>query len=182
MVTNLNCFAPSFITAPLRYYGLIVKVIPPDNVRALIEVKPGSDSDAEELADDPVALDLAAHSIGTKIEVDKEIADKEDNPAEYIYVVRLMDKNTFTGPEYQIRASALQRDRQTFSKNLLKRFLKESMCRDPAVGAPWMVKPRLSSMYDIPTDLPDIMKQKSEVARVELLTKRKGQKVGATFR
>ena len=170
----------------------MVKVEPPPTIQALIphhnggstSQAPQSSGDAVALAPDghPYAPDVLqlnnfAHSVGMRLEVDKATADRADPPEEYVYTCRLMENQDFLGPEMVLKSNFLSRDRQAWSKNLLKRYLKECVERDPAVGSPWMVKPAFSAFYDIPTDLPEEMKVKSAEARDELLTKRRGGKV-----
>lgn len=124
-----------------------------------------------------LAYDLVAHSVGMRLELSKADADAQDPPDDYVYSVRLMINNHFEGTEVHVSHSNLSRDRQAWSKNLLKKYLKECIERDPAVGAPWMVKDKLAVLYAIPRELPQTMRIKSELARDELLTKRRGGKV-----
>lgn len=124
-------------------------------------------------------IEALTHVTGTRLELGKQIADDQDPPEEYVYTCRLMENQNFRGSEIEMQAINLSRDRQAWSKNLLKRYLKECLTRDAAVGSPWMVKTKLSDIYNIPTTLPEAMKAKSDQARDVLLTKRRGGKVGS---
>lgn len=42
------------------------------------------------------------------------------------------------------------RDRLTFSKSILKRYLRECLDRDAMIGAPWIVKPSIAHAFGIP--------------------------------
>lgn len=53
------------------------------------------------------------------------------------------------------KASELQRDRKTYSKLVLKQFLRGSITRDTWNGAPWTIKDHLAKRYDISTKMPD---------------------------
>ncbi|KAI4945279.1 hypothetical protein J4E86_009166 [Alternaria arbusti] len=76
----------------------------------------------------------------------------DDNIRTYTYVITMEDSGE-TVTKY--KASELQRDRKTYSKLILKAFLRNALKRESWIGAPWMVKDSLAKRYDIPTKLPD---------------------------
>ncbi|CAN9302575.1 unnamed protein product [Alternaria alternata] len=76
----------------------------------------------------------------------------DDSIRSYTYVVTMEDGGE-TVTKY--KASELQRDRKTYSKLILKAFLRNALKRESWIGAPWMVKDSLAKRYDIPTKLPD---------------------------
>jgi alpha-1,3-glucosyltransferase len=76
----------------------------------------------------------------------------DDSIRSYTYVVTMEDSGE-TVTKY--KASELQRDRKTYSKLILKAFLRNALKRESWIGAPWMVKDSLAQRYNIPTKLPD---------------------------
>ncbi len=76
----------------------------------------------------------------------------DDSVRSYTYVIT-MDDNGELVTKY--KASELQRDRKVYSKLILKQFLRNTVKREPWIGAPWMVKDSLAKRYDIPTKIPD---------------------------
>jgi len=118
--------------------------------------------------------------MGTRLELSKAHTDYTDPPYEYVYVVRILEGTKFSGSDVRVTAANLSRDRVSWSKLLLKKFLKESMNRDSSIGAPWIVKERFSTLYKIPTVLSEDMKVKSGQAKDDLLVKRRGGKVRCT--
>ncbi|EMD85745.1 hypothetical protein COCHEDRAFT_1228781 [Bipolaris maydis C5] len=76
----------------------------------------------------------------------------DDNIRTYTYVITMED----TGENVtKYKASDLHRDKKTFSKLLLKAFLRNALKREDWLKAPWMVKDSLAKRYDIPTKIPD---------------------------
>ncbi|KAL6705150.1 glycosyl transferase [Coniothyrium glycines] len=76
----------------------------------------------------------------------------EDPVRSYTYVIK-MDDNGEVITKY--RASELQRDRKIYSKLILKQFLRNTVTREPWIGAPWKVKETLAKRFDISTKVPD---------------------------
>jgi hypothetical protein len=172
---------------------MVIRVDPPPSIRALlppailntipkyknalpINQEPGVYYHTREELD----LDVIAHTMGTRLELSKAHTDYTDPPYEYVYVVRLLEGSKFSGSDVRVTAANLSRDRVSWSKLLLKKFLKESMNRDSSIGAPWIVKERFSTLYKIPTVLSEDMRVKSGQAKDDLLVKRRGGKVRFT--
>lgn len=76
------------------------------------------------------------------------------NPSDTKYLVSLMTDGT------QIIAtnSQISRDRNHFTKWLIKTFVKLSVTRSHKVGAPWVVKQKYAKKYRIPQDYPEDLK------------------------
>lgn len=85
----------------------------------------------------------------------------------------------FVGSVIDLNYSQLDRDKTKWNKGLLKKYLKESITRDPAVGSPWMCKDRLRIQYGFSEELPEHLKAKSQELRIDLLTRRK--KVSSSY-
>ena len=180
-----------------RYFGLVISVIPPPQIRALsLEAverrkRKGNGQDILRLPGAPRALDEVfsnalfeatrdeaevdafAHLLGSRLDLDRLTAEAMDNPFEYTYIIRLMEGSQFHGTDMHVNCKALSRDRQSWNKNLIKRFIKESMTRENAVGAPWLIKRKLANLYKMPYELPESMQRKSDKMRDEVGNKRK---------
>lgn len=66
-----------------------------------------------------------------------------------------------------------RRDRLAFSKSLLRRFLRECLDRDSSLASPWTVKTTIAERYDVPTEMPDDIKEGMQKARQGEIDKRK---------
>ncbi|KAI8137184.1 ATP-utilizing chromatin assembly and remodelling N-terminal-domain-containing protein [Fennellomyces sp. T-0311] len=73
------------------------------------------------------------------------------------FLVELVDDNLAGLEEYKtvVTKDDLKRDRLVFSKNLLKKFLRENMVKESYNGAPWVVKASMAEKFGISTTLPD---------------------------
>ncbi|USP77506.1 glycosyltransferase family 57 protein [Curvularia clavata] len=85
----------------------------------------------------------------------------DDSIRTYTYVIT-MDDTGETVTKY--KASELQRDKKSFSKLLLKAFLRNALNREEWIGAPWMVKDSYAKRYNIPTTIPENQTRESVVA------------------
>ncbi|CAG8560294.1 11050_t:CDS:10, partial [Acaulospora colombiana] len=66
-------------------------------------------------------------------------------------------------------------DKLSFTKTLIRQFIKESAVKDSYFHAPWLVKSILAKKYSIPTKLPDELRQ-AKVEALEKSQKRKSKK------
>jgi len=85
----------------------------------------------------------------------------------YAGYIITMDDNKETIVKH--RASELQRDRKTYSKLILKQFLRATIKREAWIGAPWTVRPTLAKSYDISTKVPDHKTQAAIAAQRQAL-------------
>lgn len=172
---------------------MIIRVTPPKHIRDLLRPEnaqilssvlnngpfdpsqvssDASDNDGRDYTAEQ--LDSIAHIIGARqLEIDTTEANKLDDPESYIYSVQLLQGDQFTGSIINTSSKNLERDRQKWNKALLKKYLKESIMRDPAVGSPWMCKERLRLEYGFSSELPEHLKVKSNELRVDLLQRRR---------
>lgn len=147
-------------------------MFPPSSVRAV----DGSDPTITQVgqhAFHPVQVDRIAHGDACNLEFPQAEADAADPPSAYVYQVQLMHGNTFNGVIFEVDGSKLQRDRLMWNKALLRKYLKETLFRDPAVGAPWQVKPKWVEEYGIPTQVSQATLKRSADLRDDLLHRRK---------
>ena len=71
------------------------------------------------------------HELGTQLWRTPEEAARLDDAGEYFYSIQLVDnEGRFTGSIMEVRAKVLSRDRLTFSKSILRKFLRDGVTRD----------------------------------------------------
>ena len=76
----------------------------------------------------------------------------------------------------------ITRDRKTFTKQMLRSFLRNSVHRDAWTGAPWLVKVKLAHEYRINTDIPMHLRYEHQVAQRKVnLNLKKGDYDGPTI-
>lgn len=163
-----------FPLRPLRYYARVKDVFAP---RALVRwhtqqaEKQASTSAAE--FKPPTAAEVV-HQIGCDLDRNVEDTVKIDNPEDYIYSIQLVDETgQFTGSLMEVRNKQMSRDRLTFSKAILKKYLRECVVRDSAVGSPWVVRHTLAHRYGIPIAPSQETIEKNNVIKEMKLSKRK---------
>jgi hypothetical protein len=64
--------------------------------------------------------------------------------------------------EHSVSQGALQRDRNSFNKALIRAFIKNSCSRETWTGAPWLVKERYARRFRIDTTVPEHLRQKDK--------------------
>ena len=69
--------------------------------------------------------------------------------------------------EQSVESAALQRDRNSFNKALIRSFIKNSCSREAWNGAPWLVKEQYARRFRIDTNVPDHLRHKDKVKVVE---------------
>ncbi|KAG1066400.1 hypothetical protein G6F42_026669 [Rhizopus arrhizus] len=72
-----------------------------------------------------------------------------------------------------------KRDRFAFSKNLLRKFIREYASKDTYIGAPWVVKPEAAERFGIDVQLPEKLQLAKDFAYSKSRKKRKDA-IGAT--
>ncbi|SCZ87519.1 BZ3500_MvSof-1268-A1-R1_Chr2-2g04985 [Microbotryum saponariae] len=140
-----------------------------------------------------------SHTIGTDLHVSTEEALTRDDPDEYLYTVQLMDEeHRFEGSFMEVKAKQLRsvhhagarsqsgywltsamaflcsRDRLSFSKSILKRYVRECVHRESTIAAPWIVKPSIARRYNLPMEQSQEDQQRNEEIREAKLAKRRG--------
>jgi bromodomain adjacent to zinc finger domain protein 1A len=123
-------------------------------------------------------LDKVSHIIGAvQLETLEKDIIPQDDPSLYTYSIQLMEGKEFTGSIVEVTEDKLERDRTTWNKALLKKFLKDCLARDPAVGSPWSAKvvwfEKYKEQYGFKEELPQHLKEKSDELRADLLQRRR---------
>ncbi|WFD44976.1 dolichyl-P-Glc:Glc1Man9GlcNAc2-PP-dolichol alpha-1,3-glucosyltransferase [Malassezia psittaci] len=114
------------------------------------------------------------HAIGSRLSVPIEEATRLDNHADYRYdVQRIDDKGQNLDDVYRVEFTQLSRDRTTFSKSILRKYLKDCVERDSQVGSPWMVREPLAKRFHISTEMSDEMAQRIDDMKAGKLSKRR---------
>ncbi|KAI9375641.1 ATP-utilizing chromatin assembly and remodelling N-terminal-domain-containing protein [Aspergillus egyptiacus] len=77
------------------------------------------------------------------------------------YLVKVLDR---PNEEALLDQDHITRDRKTFTKQMLRAFIKNNVTRESWNGAPWLVKPSIAEEYRIPTDVPKHLQYGARVA------------------
>lgn len=65
------------------------------------------------------------------------------------------------------------RDRLSFSKSILRRFIRDCVDRDAAVASPWTVKPLIAKRYNVDSIMPEETRKGVETLKKGEIDKRK---------
>lgn len=142
------------------------------------ELSDAPQSDNKDSASEPkLEVDEVAHVIGTDLNVDSKEAHKLDHPVDdYLYSVQLLSEDNdddYSMALMERRADNLSRDRISFSKSILKKYLKECVMRDASIGSPWVVRPILAEVFGIPTQASNDVEEKNRLIKEGKLSKRR---------
>ncbi|PTU17252.1 hypothetical protein P175DRAFT_0103946 [Aspergillus ochraceoroseus IBT 24754] len=77
------------------------------------------------------------------------------------YLVKVLDR---PNEEALLDQEHLTRDRKTFTKQMLRAFIKNNVTRESWNGAPWLVKPSVAEEYRISTEVPKHLQYGAKVA------------------
>lgn len=114
------------------------------------------------------------HKVGVDLDRNIDEATQIDHPDEYIYSVQLIDESgSFTGSLMEVRSKQLSRDRLTFSKTILKKYLRECVVRDTSVASPWIVRHNLAHRFAIPVAPTQAIIERHNNIKESKLSKRK---------
>ncbi|PYH91453.1 chromatin remodeling complex WSTF-ISWI, large subunit [Aspergillus ellipticus CBS 707.79] len=89
-------------------------------------------------------------------------------PAYATYLVRVTDR---PNEEALLDQEHLTRDRKTFTKQMLRAFIKNNVTRESWNGAPWLVKSSIAEEYRIPTEVPKHLQYGAKVAEKKAMKK-----------
>ncbi|TIB83123.1 hypothetical protein E3Q06_03062 [Wallemia mellicola] len=163
-----------------KFFARIVNVYPPKEIVEHIQSHREPDAKRVKTDNDAPEEDVNGvriselHRMGVDLEIPQAEADAADPPLSYYYTVQLAGQDDkFSGSYMELKAASLSRDRLMFSKTILRKFLRDSLTRSTAVGAPWRVKPNIAKLYDIPEELTIDMKARNDEIRKSKLDERK---------
>ncbi|KZO96217.1 hypothetical protein CALVIDRAFT_564095 [Calocera viscosa TUFC12733] len=110
-----------------------------------------------------------------KVEEEAERGDREKEPPApgLVKAEEPAIGEGFKGSLMEVQPVQLSRDRLTFSKSILRRYLAATVERGAAVASPWVVKHSLCKRYEIDELMPEGRREEVELIRRGALGKRK---------
>ncbi|KAF8898556.1 chromatin remodeling complex protein [Infundibulicybe gibba] len=174
--------------AGCKYHALVKNVYPPK-----YSADPTArDAHKDEASSSASTLDEEApHSIGGDLKVQAKDAIARDDPSLYYYWVHILelekdkshDKKQSTksadvdgkmiGSLMEVRCGMMSRDRLSFSKSILRRFIRDCVDREAAVASPWTVKPVIAKRYGVDSVMPEETRKGVESIKKGEIDKRK---------
>ncbi|KAF8634015.1 hypothetical protein AX15_001187 [Amanita polypyramis BW_CC] len=173
----------------VKYYARVEKVYPPkysSDEKARDAHKDPSSSSASSLEDE------ALHIIGGDLKIPIKDANARDDPILYYYWVHILelekdkshskDKTAareaekdakLIGSVMEVQCAMMSRDRLSFSKSILRRFIRDCVDRDAAVASPWTVKPIIAKRYGVDSVMPEETRKGVESIKKGEIDKRK---------
>ncbi|KJA26175.1 hypothetical protein HYPSUDRAFT_133617 [Hypholoma sublateritium FD-334 SS-4] len=171
----------------VKYYARVDKVYPPKyNADPKARDAHMDASSSSALDEDP------PHVIGGDLKVPSKDAFANDDPTLYYYWVHLTelerDKShekgkssakvtdqdkRLVGSLIEVQCGMMGRDRLSFSKSILRRFIRDCVDRDAAVASPWTVKPPIAKRYGVDSIMPEETRQGVEIIKKGEIDKRK---------
>ncbi|KAF8640381.1 hypothetical protein AX17_000051 [Amanita inopinata Kibby_2008] len=173
----------------VKYYARVEKVYPPkysSDEKARDAHKDPSSSSASSLEDE------VPHVIGGDLKVPVKDANARDDPMLYYYWVHILelekdkshskDKTAareaekdakLIGSVMEVQCAMMSRDRLSFSKSILRRFIRDCVDRDAAVASPWTVKPIIAKRYGVDSVMPEETRKGVESIKKGEIDKRK---------
>ncbi|CEP08391.1 hypothetical protein [Parasitella parasitica] len=126
------------------------------------------------LWDDNIAYNAKILELSEKPQDDIE---NDIVPDRAYYKVQLIDENS-EGIDQEdcikvVGDNRIKRDRYAFSKNLLRKFIREYASKDTYIGAPWVVKPEAAKRFGISQELPKDLQLAKDSAYSKSRKKRK---------
>ena len=99
---------------------------------------------------------------------DKTTALDEDSGGKTRVIRFFVSLDGMPDKEALVDCKHIWRERKTFTKQILRSFLKNSVHREAWSGAPWCVKDHLAAEHDIPTRIPSHLTHEHQVAQRKL--------------
>ncbi|KAI0757084.1 chromatin remodeling complex protein [Daedaleopsis nitida] len=174
-----------------KYLARVSQVFPPKAVVAARSPLPvaSSSTASSPLSDEPVEI----HKIAEDLKMSVKDSISLDDPTKYIYRVRVLEeekqpgfgrnhekskgkeasREQYTGATIDVQSQIMSRDRLTFSKSILRRFIRDCVDRDAAVASPWTVKPAIAARYGVSSIMPDDIRKGVETLKKGEIDKRK---------
>lgn len=163
----------------VKYYGLIMKVYPP---------RFNSDEQRRDAYEDPSLnrLDEETHVLGADLNIPLAESNQKDDPELYYYWIYILEFEKEKGEKgkkeivpkvigstMECHCGIMSRDRLSFSKSILRRFIRDCVDRDAAVASPWTVKPLIAKHYGVDTIMPEETRKGVEDIKKGEIDKRK---------
>ncbi|KAJ7783454.1 chromatin remodeling complex protein [Mycena maculata] len=175
-----------------KYYARVDKVFPPkysNDTSARDAHKPNAASSSVS----PIEDEDPPHVLGGDLKEPVKEANARDDPKLYYYWVHILelekekshDKQKATAAKNaekdgkmidslrEVQCDMMSRDRLSFSKSILRRFIRDCVDRDAAVASPWTVKPAIAKRYGVDSDMPQGTRKGVETLKKGEIDKRK---------
>ncbi|KAF5374801.1 hypothetical protein D9758_000115 [Tetrapyrgos nigripes] len=150
----------------IKYHAAVDRVYPPkySSDAQARDAHKGTSSSGSPLDDE------RSHNIEGDLKVPAKDVNAKDDPNLYYYWVHILemekDKNDkskakteegakMIGSLMEVQCGRLSRDRLSFSKSILRRFIRDCVDRDAAVASPWTVKPAIAQRYGVNSVMPE---------------------------
>lgn len=114
-----------------------------------------TDEDSIEENGETVPVSYALNSVRSKAIVREKV--QYNNPVDGL-MTRYLVSRFNDGQQAIVTKDKITRDRTSFTKWLIKTFIKLTMSRSHKVGAPWVVKDKFAKKYRIPQEYPEDLK------------------------
>ncbi|KAF9015331.1 chromatin remodeling complex protein [Cyathus striatus] len=175
-----------------KYYARVERVYPPKYSSDLTARDAHKDDDFSA----PQEEDEIPHLVGGDLKIAAKDANARDDPDLYFYWVEILDlekdkghdkgknsskstkhpegnKGEMTGSLMEVQCYAMSRDRLSFSKSILRRFIRDCVDREAAVASPWTVKPDIAKRYGVDSVMPEETRKGVENIKKGEIDKRK---------
>lgn len=151
-----------------RYWATVLEVFPPPNLGEGAE----------------------PHRISEDLKAPVSEVNATNDPNMYTYKVQLIEDGSneaetdskgrtrpplpkFDTTLTDVRCHRLSRDRLSFSKSILRRFIRDCVDRDAAVASPWTVKQAIAEKYGVENVMPEETRKGVEEVKNKEIEKRK---------
>lgn len=179
-----------------KYYARIIKLFPPKGpTNGSAPTVNGANVEPHSIGIDlrvPQEEALARDDPMSYLYTVRLVEESEQESAEG-NLPRQSDSDTekWSGGEMEVKASGLRyfsqmmmhtryssrqyfsRDRLSFSKSILRRFIRDCVDRDPAVASPWTVKRVIAEQHGVATEMPEEVRRAIDGAKAGEKEKRK---------
>ncbi|KAJ7293282.1 chromatin remodeling complex protein [Mycena rebaudengoi] len=175
-----------------KYYARVDKVFPPkysDDTSARDAHKPNAASSSVS----PIEDEDPPHCLSGDLKESVKEVNERDDPRKYYYWVHILelekekshDKQKATAAKNaekdgkmidslrEVQCDMMSRDRLSFSKSILRRFIRDCVDREAAVASPWTVKPAIAKRYGVDSDMPEETRKGVENLKKGEIDKRK---------
>ncbi|KAK7463755.1 hypothetical protein VKT23_005692 [Stygiomarasmius scandens] len=151
----------------IKYHAMVDRVYPPkySTDAQARDAHKGTSSTGSPLDDEK------PHNIEGDLKIPVKDVNAKDDPNLYYYWVHILemerdknDKNKaakseesakMIGSLMEVQCGRMSRDRLSFSKSILRRFIRDCVDREAAVASPWTVKPAIAERYGVNSVMPE---------------------------
>ncbi|KAF7339722.1 Chromatin remodeling complex protein [Mycena sanguinolenta] len=175
----------------IKYYARVDKVFPPkysNDTSARDAHKPSTNGASSSVL--PLEEEAPPHVLTGDLKEPAKDANARDDPKLYYYWVHVLELEKDKAHDKQkanaadkdgkmidslreVQCDMMSRDRLSFSKSILRRFIRDCVDRDAAVASPWTVKPAIAKRYGVQSDMPEETRKGVESIKKGEIDKRK---------